>query len=213
MYQWRIRAKNSSSETQFATRTITIDSTMNLSGQILQLSLPADNSFINTFTKTFSWQTLPNTQYYIFQVLQNGSLVETNTLTTTSASYSFLSEGTYQWRVFAQNSTSNSSYLTRTVTVDTTKPIIPSLLFPLSDTISTEPIQLGWNESEIDLTFRLQISTDSTFNSVTKDTTTAETTYNLYNTVIGQYYYWRVKAIDKATNQSSFSIRSRVKKN
>jgi len=214
-YQWRIRAKNSSSATDYITRTLTIDSTLNLTGQPLILFSPADDSWSSHLLCNFSWQTLPNTDYYVLQLLLNGTLLHTQSYTApvTTGSYTFPAEGTYEWRVFAQNGSSNSSYQTRTITIDTTRPAAPVLLYPLSDTTNASPVPLGWSSDETSATFRLQIATDSAFGHVVHDTTETETTYDLHNTISGQYYYWRVKAIDKALNQGSWLIGQRIKRN
>jgi hypothetical protein len=212
-YQWRIRAKNSSSATDFITYNLTIDSTLDLSGQHVILSSPADNYFTHSFSNTFIWQNMPNADSYIFQVLSGGSVISTQTSISLNSNYTFASEGIYQWRVFAQNSTSNSAYITRTITVDTTRPNIPVISFPIMDTITANPIPLTWNTVETGDSYRVQVSTDSTFTSVLKDTTTSNTVYDLINANVGQYYYWRVRAIDQALNQSNFSYRKRIKRN
>ncbi|MCW3071750.1 MAG: hypothetical protein JWO44_1640 [Bacteroidetes bacterium] len=214
-YQWRIRAKNSSSATEYITRILTIDSTLNLSGQPLSLFSPADDSWTNHLLTNFSWQTLPNTDYYVLQLLLNGALLHTQSYAApvTTGSYTFPAEGTYEWRVFAQNGSSNSSYYTRTITIDTTRPAAPVLLYPLADTTNTSPVPLGWSSAETAASFHLQIATDSAFGNVVHDTTETGTTYDLYNTAAGQYYYWRVKAIDKALNQGSWLSGHRIKRN
>jgi hypothetical protein len=212
-YQWRIRAKNSSSATEFITRTLTIDSTLDLAGQSLVLLSPSDNYYTKNLTNTFTWQIMPNAQYYIIQILESGSIIHTQSCTTTSASYSFPNEANYQWRVFAQNSTSNSGYYTRTITVDTTRPNVPIVAFPLTDTTTAQPIQLGWTCLESNLNCRLQIALDSTFSAIIKDTVLSENSYNFYNPVTGQFYYWKVKAIDKALNESAYFYRRRIKRN
>ncbi len=212
-YQWRIRAKNGSSATGFITRTLTIDSTLNLSGQTLILSAPANNFYSNHFLNTFTWQTLPNAESYILQILESGSVIQTQTLTSISSSYTFGNEGAYQWRVFAQNSNSNSAYSIRSITIDTTRPGIPLVLFPLTDTVTSASIPLGWSISESGCNSHVQISHDSTFASVIKDTLTAAASYTIFSPLTGQYYYWRVKAVDAALNESAYCIKRKVKKN
>lgn len=213
MYQWRIRAKNNSSTTEYQTYTLTIDSTLNLSGQALILNSPANNCFVNSLTVNFSWLTLANSDSYILQILSDNVLMDTHPYIINAGSYTFPEEGSYEWRVFAQNSVSNSSYFTRTITVDTTRPAVPVILSPLTDTITANPIELNWNSVEPGLSFQLQISTDSTFLSTGKDTITTENTYKFYGSAIGQNNYWRVKTIDKALNQSAYCTRKRIRRN
>jgi hypothetical protein len=213
-YQWRIRAKNNSSYTEYITRTIIIDSTLNLSGQVLGLSTPIDNIYSKTLSNNYIWYQMPNAQYYVFQVLENGTPIQTQSYTSLYTSYTFSREGIYQWRVFAQNNLSNSSYSTRTITIDTTRPSIPSPTFPLTDTITAQPIQFTWNTFETGISSQLQISTDSSFNTVNyKDTVFIGNSYKAYNLIVGQPYYWRVKTIDKALNESQYFYRRRIRKN
>jgi hypothetical protein len=212
-YQWRIRAKNSTSSTEYITRNLTIDSTLDLSGQPLSLSLPANNHYSKTFSNNFSWQPMPNAENYVFQLLQSGSLVYTQSGSSTTCTYTVAAQGEYQWRVFAQNSTSNSSYATRTLTVDTAKPAIPTVIFPIADTSSIEPLPLEWNNTETGLSYHLQISADSNFTALHTDITISTTTYDVINLPSGQYYYWRVKAIDKALNESAYFSGRKIKKN
>jgi hypothetical protein len=214
-YQWRIRAKNSTSATDYITRTLTIDSTLDLSGQPLLLFAPTDNTWSNRLSTSFTWRSMANTDNYVLQLLLDGGLLYTSSYAApvTTGTYTFPGEGTYQWRVFAQNGSSNSSYFTRTLTIDTTKPAIPSVLFPLTDTITANPVQLGWSSDETAASFRLQIATDSIFGHVIHDTTEQESTYDLHSTSAGQDYYWRVKVIDRALNESYWLPGQRIKRN
>lgn len=211
-YQWRIRAKNGSSATAYVTRTLVVDSTLDLSGQPMTQSLPADNYYSKQMSNHLSWQIMPNSDSYVLQIRKSGGLIETVSFTDTSTTYTFPNEGTYEWRVFAQNSTSNSTSSSRTIVIDTTRPPVPSPLFPVTDTSSAEPIVLGWSDTESNLIFRLMISTDSTF-STFRDTLMSATTYNLFGAVSGQYNYWKVNAIDRALNESAYITRRRIKKN
>lgn len=226
IYQWRVRAKNNSSETDYVTYNLTIDTTLNLASQKVVLSSPVDNYYSNLLANTFTWQTMPNANSYVFQVLSGGSAVYTQSLTTTTVNYTFTTEGAYQWRVFAQNNFSNSAYDTRTINIDNTAPGVPVLVSPIPttlDTIKANPVPLKWNcvagtgFSATDST-HLLISTDSTFAVVTsKDTTIANTTsptvYNFHSAIVGTYYFWKVQAIDKSGNKSAYFTRRRFKRN
>lgn len=212
-YQWRLRAKNSSSQTEYFTFNLTIDSTLNLSGQPVILTSPTDNYYTNSFSNTFSWQTMPNADSYILQILSGATVISTQTSTALVSNYTFTAQGVYQWRVFAQNATSNSSYYTRTITIDTLKPDVPVLSYPLNDTITADPIPFEWNSVELGISYQILISTDSTFSSVTKDTITSNNFYDFYNATIGTYYFWKVRSIDNASNYSIYCTRKRVKRN
>ena len=214
-YQWRLRALNPSSTTDYVTYNLTIDSSQNLAGQTLLLISPADNYYSNVFIQNFSWFAMPNANNYVFQILSPTEVPIGNpqSVTTTAATYTFTVEGIYKWRVFAQNGQSSSSYAERTITIDTTRPVVPVVAYlPLNDTTTSNPIPLAWNSAEANATYRVLISSDSTFTGVAKDTTTASTIYKFYNATIGQYYYWKVRAIDAAGNVGAYCARRRIKR-
>ncbi|MGZ6539705.1 MAG: hypothetical protein ACXVEB_15120, partial [Bacteroidia bacterium] len=144
-YQWRLRAKNNSSQTEYVTYNLKIDSTLNLSGQTVTLTSPADNFYTNSYIHTFTWQTLSNATNYVFQILSSGSVINTQSTTGTTASYTFTAEGTYQWRVFAQDASSSSNYSTRNIYIDMTSPPAPTLTFPLANDTASNPVMLAWN--------------------------------------------------------------------
>ena len=227
IYQWRVKALNKSSYTAFITNNLTIDSSLNLTTQFVLLSTPANNVYLNNLTSSFSWQALANANSYLFQVLSNDTLIATQSSTTTSLSYTFSGEGTYTWKISGQNTLSTSQPSSaRTITIDTTRPLLPIAVFPIFDTIHANPIQLKWNITASTNSFansdfcELQISRDSTFAAITtdgKDTIMSVETnpmvYNFYGATIGQNYYWRVKAVDNASNSSAYFTRRRIKRN
>lgn len=207
-YQWRVRAENNTSNTDYVTYNLTIDSSLNLSTQILLLNTPVDNFYADSLSQTFSWIAMSNATEYIFRVLTQSGIQIGNVQSTsgTSISYTFLGEGTYKWRVSASNSQSGSPYSEHTITIDITKPAIPVLTFaPVNDTTRLKPVPLAWNSVETNASYYLQISTDSTFTSIVKDTTTADLSYNFRNPITNQFYFWRLRAIDLATNTGTYS--------
>src|SRR3989344_4726224 len=217
-YQWRVRAMNNSSMTEYQTFNLTIDSTLDLSSSSVVLISPADNYYTNVMTNTFSWQTMPNADTYVLQILSGTSTISIQSFPVTTGNYTFTAEGVYQWRVYAQNSSSNSAYSTRTITIDQTAPSIPAPVFPVLDTITANPIPLQWNTSSSADSSHLLISTDSLFAVVTtKDTVIANTgtavTYNFYSATIGINYFWKVQDVDKAGNSSAYFTRRRIKRN
>ncbi|MBL7884740.1 MAG: hypothetical protein JNL69_11770, partial [Bacteroidia bacterium] len=49
VYQWRIKAKNSTSSTNYQVYNLSIDSSLNLANQSVITILPTDNSYSNTY--------------------------------------------------------------------------------------------------------------------------------------------------------------------
>lgn len=213
-YQWRVRAQNNTSNTDYVTYNLTIDSTLNLSNQLLLLDTPPDNFYADSLSQTFSWFAMPNATEYIFRILTLSGIQIGNSQATsgTDISYTFPGEGTYKWRVSASNSQSGSPYSEHTIIIDITNPGIPTLTFaPINDTTRLIPVPLAWNSIEANASYYLQISTDSTFTSIVKDTTTSDLSYNFRNPITNQFYFWRLRAIDLANNVGAYSNRRKFK--
>jgi photosystem II stability/assembly factor-like uncharacterized protein len=77
-----------------------------------------------------------------------------------------------------------------------TAPIMPTLLTPLNKTIGTPiDLTLNWNALPNALTYRLQISTDSTFAKIPFEwNITGTTSKKVFNLAYNTTYYWRVNA-------------------
>ena len=90
-YEWRIKALNNSSQTDFYTFSFTIDSSLNLGNQLVQITSPASNFVSNQLSQTFSWAPVFYAEDYRFEVLsQGGNTVYVDAaLNSTNASYTF----------------------------------------------------------------------------------------------------------------------------
>jgi hypothetical protein len=214
-YQWRLRALNNSSETEYQTFTLTIDSTLDLSSSTVGSVSPINNYYSKFFTNTFSWGSLPNVDNYVLQTF--GATNSIQSITTTTAIQTFAAEGIYTWKIYAQNGFSTSLFTTQTITIDTTRPDVPVYVSPSSDTLTANPILLEWNSSATADYSQVQISTDSLFTTasfvdVTIPITGIPITYNFSTSVIGVTYYWRVRDLDFAGNKSNFFYRKRIKR-
>lgn len=203
-YQWRIRTKNGSSMSDFQVYTFTVDSSLDLSGEMVSLISPVDNASFNTFTQAFSWQPMSNADFYVFQILSGTSVISTQSPTSTTASYTFLGEGTYQWRVFAQNSYSSSAYSSRSITIDQTAPNAPSLSLPLANDTASNPVYLSWiSESGVVLD-SIYIYADTNLTTLVNSGISSTQSY-LFSGIATQDYFWRVKSKDAAGNWGAFS--------
>lgn len=202
VFQWRVKAFNSSSNSPYSIFTLTIDSTTDLSGQTIVLNSPANNFLTNTTTHTFKWDTLYNADEYRFQIINSFSQTIIDvTLTTDTAKYT-LSEGQYTWQVRAQNATSISPYSSRTITVDTTAPAVSVPTFPANNDTITGTDSLVWTRNSSAVGDSIFIYTDSLFSSPVKAYTT-NTDYTFTGT-INQDYFWRLRSKDAAGNWSAF---------
>jgi hypothetical protein len=205
-YQWRVRAMNGSSETDFSLCNLTIDSSLDLSGQHPVLISPADNYFSNTFTHSFSWQEMPNATNYLFQVLSSGTIIHTESTPLRSASYTFDAEGIYEWRVFAQNATSGSVNTTWSITIDASAPAVPVLLTPLANDTASNPVLLTWSSDTGAITDSVYIYADTNLTVLTIADLSTTQSYSFSGTT-GEDYFWRVRSKDAAGNWGAYSIR------
>ena len=205
-YQWRIRAMNGSSYTEYSVFNLTIDSTLDLGNQWVILTSPVDNYFSANNTQTFTWQTLPNATSYLFQVLLSGLPIHTETLTTTTTSYTFASENTYQWRVLAQNNSSTSSPVNsiRTITIDHTAPPVSVQVSPAANDTSANPVSLTWQRDASGSADSIFIYADSLATTLTASTLTTNQNYS-FNGTVGHSYFWKIRSGDNLGNWSAYS--------
>lgn len=115
-YTWRVKALNSTNETetQYSSRTLYIDTTP---PGLSQNSLPLNNANVTVNTSVnFQWNAPSNIgpvnaplKYNIQIASDSGfnSILQTADLTTATYSYSFSSTGTYYWRVKAIDTANN----------------------------------------------------------------------------------------------------------
>lgn len=203
-YQWRVKALNGSSSTPFTLLGLTIDSTANISSQVIVLQSPAASCVTNTTAHTFRWDTLYNASDYRFQVinLQNSNTVTDVTLQTDSFQYT-LAEGQYKWQVRGQNATSNTLYSSRNITIDLTPPVVSTLLLPVHKDTVTSPDTLTWSRDISALGDSLFIYPDSLFSAPVIKLYSTATSY-IFSSSAGDYF-WRLKSRDQAGNWSSWS--------
>lgn len=210
-YQWRLRAKNNISNSLYSTRTITIDSTLDLSGQPVILISPIDNYSTSVLANTFSWQTMPNATDYIFQILSSGTVIETQPIpapatTTVTTTYTFGAEGNYQWRVIAQNSSSSSSFNLYDISIDQTNPTAPVLALPIANDSSTNPVSLTWISDLSSVADSVMIYADTNLVTLVDAQLISTQTYSFIG-IVNQDYFWRVRSKDAAGNWGPFATR------
>ena len=225
-YQWRVRGNNSGTKTDFSLPyNLQIDTSSDLTGQVVVLSSPSNNAISNSISAVFSWNLIAEADDYDF-VLKEGTDFNTGTtvlsdFNTTNSSYtaSTLSEKEYIWGVRAKNSIpSITNYTTHRFNVDTTHPLAPTLSLPVDNSIvaDTATIQFTWlNPADVGGTYKsavtsvIEISTDSLFTLPlhhTINSTSSNTTYT-FNSV--GVFYWRMYTKDAANNESRFNSTTR----
>ncbi len=204
-YQWRIQAYNSGTSTQFQTYNLTILSSPDLSGQTVLLISPANALITNTATQVYKWDTLSNADGYRFQVTNSSNALMADYYLTTDSFPLTLSDGTYTWKVRAENSFSNSPYTSRTITIDLTAPTTPVGVTPADADTSANPVGITWTHDVSAAGDSVFISTDTLFaNPAITLFYTTTPSYN-FTGVTGQKYFWRIKSGDAAGNWSGYS--------
>lgn len=218
-FQWRVKGINSVSETSYTTRTLTIDSTMDLSGEIVNLISPEANYATQDTTLSFSWQPIYNATEYRLKICigtWNG-VVYNDTIIQSGASAEInLTEETFVWGVQARNDLpSQSNFNYQNLYVDTTAPGKPTLINPEDkEVIQSLTVNFSWNRNSgggTSIKDSLIVSKDSLFTNdqVVLEVYTSNSEYNWdAQDEENGTYYWHVASHDRAGNSSSFSDRN-----
>lgn len=211
IYEWTVIARNSNSQSQSEIRRliITDDGSQNLANQTLTLVAPLDGGITNETELTFLWGSLSEAEDYTIQVaspdFSNSTFFVLNERTTDDFyTASSLAEGTYQWRVRAENSSTVSPYSSRSFEIDLTAPSVPVLLNPVDGALVNLPINLEWEVDPSSTMDSIYIYTDPALTNLIEKVGTTATSY-IFDDPIFQVYYWRVRSYDQSGNGSSFS--------
>ncbi|WP_460616131.1 hypothetical protein [Hymenobacter segetis] len=211
-YQWRVQAVNGSYETAFSTRGFQLDTTTRLTGQTLQLGLPAAGAVTNVPVVNFSWTGLPMAQRYQLVISPNpraggGAALDTLVGTATAVSLRLpRTSQVYQWHITALNANSSATSATRTVEVDVTPPAAPTLVSPAASALFlTLPVTLTWSHPSTDVVrdsvFFYEPNQTALFSGFPK--ASSGTTLVLPAPAIPLStgtYYWSVRSVDRAGN-------------
>jgi hypothetical protein len=182
------------------------------------LSSPTNGATNVSVPPTLSWSASSGATSYAVQVATSSSFTtivySASGLTTTSTSATGLSASTiYYWRVNATNSAGTSDwssvYSFTTASSSGSAPAAPTLSSPSNGAtnVSTSPT-LSWSASTGATSYRLQVSTSSTFSTLTKDvsgiTLTSQQVTGLSR---NSRYYWRVNATNAYGTSDWSSVR------
>jgi transposase-like protein len=180
------------------------------------LIMPIDKALNVSNYPTLVWNVSTGATFYHVQVSAipdfSTTVFDDSTITSTSQQVGPLANNTpYFWRVSAKNSVGTSSFsAARSFTTIVAAPTAPTLVSPADGAtgVSTSPT-LTWNASGGATTYRLQLSTDSTFASfIVNDSTLADTSKQVGPLANNTRYFWRVSA-KNAGGTSPFSAARR----
>ena len=166
------------------------------------LMSPADIATNQLKNLTLSWSSSVGTTSYRLQVSTVSNFATTvydqSGLTGTSVTMSTLLNGTtYYWQVSATNTAGTSAYsASRSFTTIIAAPAVPTLISPPNGAtgIVIYP-NLTWNASAGASTYRVQVSTDSTFGTYFVDDSTLTGTVKPIGPLASNVkYFWHVSA-------------------
>ncbi len=172
---------------------------------------PPDSVVFSILRPTFVWESTVDTGSGIkdYRIYIEGVLRYTGNDTTWTADYD-LAEGYNDWYVVAYDSANNSrqSNETWTVTIDTTAPSTVSLISPSNNSyMSTGTANFVWYEASDNISgvdhYVLEYALDNSFTQGLVDTIIVDTTFT--TVLVDTTYYWRVKAVDRASNEGAYS--------
>lgn len=216
VYQWRVRGENFAyqSSYSFPVSFSTVISN-DLTNQQVVLSSPQNDTFVNFTNVTLSWLSLPNATSYSIEVvnISNGQQVYSNTAiagTSVTLNVPSLTDGTYEWRVKAKNSaTETQQYAARKFLIDTVIPNQPQNAAPANNSVQiiNQQLTFTWTiatdsgAAQSPISYKIEFSNDINFATISQTSNASSTTFQQTFSTAGTYY-WRVKAIDQALNVS-----------
>jgi len=218
-YQWRIKGINNGGSSMYNVYNLVIDTTSNLSSQLIIPVSPINSFLTGSKTINFSWNGLASASNYQVQILNSlNAIVKDTTTVNTGFTTSLLNGGGYSWKVRAYNAYSISQFnYPFTFTVDVTSPPVSVINYPLNGSSVKDTTELKWIRSSADTNYdSLYISIDSAFTSLINVSRVYSTKIKI-NTlspavpVSSNYYWWRVKSVDSVGNKSGYSNQLKFK--
>ena len=182
------------------------------------INSPTNDTYQNSTSVTFSWANTTdpdkdivsyrlevwNDSAVTLEFTINNSIVET--ATPTEAVASLTPDGTYYWRVAANDSSKNSSFSElRAITIDTTLPTAFNLTSPSNGTSTQDNSPtLEWDattDTNLD-NYTIELSLNADFSTINTTKNSSTNSFISWTTALApDTYYWRIIAVDKANNQ------------
>lgn len=187
---------------------------------------PENNTFTNDNAPTFQWTNVTGEAGYRLVIDNDPNFADgENTYdnaripadTTAVKIENELPDGIWYWRVCAFDRAGNRSEWSERykLTVDTSAPKTPALIAPSNGSLSNSAVIIfRWTKVLDDWApgfenYIIQIARDDGFANVYHENSVEENVY-LYTFTEDNIFYWRVRAIDNAGNQSPWSEAWRI---
>lgn len=213
-YMWRVRGENYAYESiySFPSNFSTIIPDDLTNQQVILLS-PDNDKFMNYINITLNWEVLAKATSYSAKVVNTATgeeIYSKSDLTDTSIKLALttLEDGTYEWRLKAKNTDSETKqYSARKFNIDTTIPNQPKNTLPADNSTQTNnsSVTYTWNiasdtgTAKSPVSYIVEFASDIDFNSIVETQNSNSTTLQQTFKTTG-IYYWRVRAIDGAGN-------------
>jgi PKD repeat protein len=199
-YQGKITvaAYNATNSPQTATVSLTVQTVPAAPA----LASPSNGAVNQPTVLTLNWNPATSAATYHLQVSTSSIFATTvfddSTIATTSQQVGPLANNTaYYWRVNAKNTSGTSAWSpVWNFTTSIAAPLAPTLVSPADEAIgiSISPT-LSWSASDGATSYRLQVSTTTTFaTTVVNQSGIAGTSHSVSGLVHNTTYYWRVSA-------------------
>lgn len=218
-YQWRIKATNAGHSTVFQTFNLRIDTTSDLSQQVVNLVSPVNGAVTGNTVVTFNWSAVSAAKKYRFQI-NEGLVLDTLLELKTSLSYKLQAAKNattaFSWRVKALNDAGESQYNSSyTITIDLKGPTPPILTFPTDGNVMGSADSLKWNRAKDTKYDSVYVASDSLFLNYQQFAVSENfilvAEFLLAPSPLGTYYYWRVRSFDAYGNASLNSLRKKFR--
>nr|WP_320120048.1 hypothetical protein [uncultured Marinifilum sp.] len=213
-FEWRVRAENSAYTTDYFSRLLNILEPIDITKQKVVLVSPGKESNLNAKQVEFDWNEMSIAHEYQFELHQSDwsgeDVIDAKLLSDTKLTLE-LEEGTYAWGVLARDTVNNEEtpFTYRNLVVDLTAPNQPTLSAPADNASVTGLKQsMSWTHQEdnelTDIVFFIQIFSDQNLTTLL-DEEELKSKQNEYSFSSTGTYYWRVKALDEAGNESDYT--------
>lgn len=205
-YEWRVKAQNPSSETNYAVQPFSVVLGTDLSTQTLVLVAPSLGTIVNSSDVNFTWDALNAADSYQLQIARpnftNPVQIVVDQTYDSAATQSFvLSEGAYEWRVKGINASSETRYTTHAFEVDFDAELSDQtivIISPIDGFATTNTsVNLQWEPLSQAILYRV-IITDTNTGDVYLEQTTTNTVLGV-NFVTGTYE-WKVRGESASQN-------------
>ena len=214
-YYWRVQAVNTDGNSGWSS-VWGFTTTVPPAPAAPVLASPANGATNVAVPAALAWNSSSGATSYTVQVSTSQSFAtlayNASGITSTSTTASGLSAATlYYWRVLAANTTGNSDWseVWSFTTTEAQIPAAPTLSSPANGAfnVSKTPT-LSWNASPGATSYRLQVSTSSTFSTTVYDAANITSTSAALSGLRSfTRYYWRVNASNSAGTSAWSSSR------